>query len=134
MASRPLRWRPPTVPSQIRAAYGINNITFGSIQGNGAGQTIAIVDAYDDPRFVNSSASNFSTSDLAEFDKQFGLPNPPSFTKVNQEGQTSPLPSVDPVGAGGDNWEIEEALDVEWTHAMAPGANIILVEANDRFQ
>src|SRR5262249_5578829 len=39
------------------------------------------------------------------------------------------LPGTDPAGAGGANWEAEEALDVEWAHAMAPGARIILVEA-----
>ncbi len=133
---------PPTdfgySPAQIRTAYAVNNITFGGVKGDGTGQTIAIVDAYDDPAFVDSSINGspnpaFISSDLAQFDKEFGLPNPPSFTKVNQEGQTSPLPSTDPAGAGNyfGNWEIEEALDVEWAHAIAPGANIILVEAND---
>ena len=79
----------------------------------GAGQTIAIVDAYDDPTIA---------TDLQTFDAQFGLPNP-TFTKVNQTGGTQ-YPPTDP------NWVIEIALDVEWAHAMAPGANILLVEAN----
>jgi len=119
-------------PLQIRTAYGISSIAFGSIQGDGAGQTIAIVDAYDDPAFVDSTSSGFSSSDLANFDKQFGLPDPPSFLKINQNGQTTNLPGTDPAGAGNPqgNWEVEEALDVEWAHAIAPAANIVLVECN----
>ena len=80
-------------PDQIRAAYGIDNIKFGSVTGDGTGQTIAIVDAYDDPSFVNSTASSFASSDLAQFDAQLGIPDPPSFTKVNQSGQASPAPN-----------------------------------------
>ncbi len=119
-------------PQQIRTAYGVDGISFGSITGDGAGQTIAIVDAYDDPGLVDSSASNFSTSDLAEFDQAFGLPDPPSFTKLNEYGSTTGLPGTDPAGPGSasGNWEYEEAMDVEWAHAIAPAANILLVEAN----
>lgn len=98
-------------PAQIRHAYGFDNITFsnGSIVGNGAGQTIAIVDAYDDP---------FIFSDLHHFDQTFGLPDAPSFVKARQ------------VGAVADaGWAGEIALDVEWAHAIAPGANLLLVEA-----
>ena len=51
---------------------------------------------------------------------------------LNQNGQATSLPGTDPVGPGNDNWEVEEALDVEWTHAIAPGAKIILVEANSQ--
>ena len=103
----------------MRQAYGVNNIMFGSVTGDGTGQTIAIIDAYDDPT---------ATSDLHAFDQYFGLPDPPSFAKVNENGGTT-LPGTDPAGPGND-WEIEESLDIEWTHAMAPGANILLVEAN----
>jgi subtilase family serine protease len=53
-------------------------------------------------------------------------------TVLNQYGQATSLPSTDPNGAGTDNWEVEEALDVEWAHAIAPGAQIILVEANSQ--
>jgi subtilase family serine protease len=81
---------------------------------DGGGQTIAIVDAYDNPNIG---------SDLATFDRAFGLPDPPRFAKVNQYGGTS-FPKAD---AG---WSGEIALDVEWAHAIAPGANILLVEAN----
>src|SRR2546423_14285264 len=57
-------------PTQVRTAYGFNNISFGGITGDGAGQTIAIVDAKNDPTIVN---------DLHVFDQTFGLPDPPSF-------------------------------------------------------
>ena len=99
-------------PSQITTAYGVNQITFknGTISGNGQGQTIAIVDAYNDPDI---------SSDLAAFDSQFGLSAPPSFTVDNLGGRTS--------NAG---WALEESLDVEWAHAIAPAANIVLVEAS----
>lgn len=113
-------------PAQIQQAYGISQL-YG-IVGNGTGQTIAIVDAYDDPAFVNSTDPNFVNSDLHQFDLQFGLPDPPSFVKLNQTGGTS-LPGTDP-SAKPNDWEAEEALDVEWAHAIAPGANIILIECN----
>ena len=119
-------------PQQIRAAYEIDNITFGSIVGDGAGQTIAIVDAYDDPDLVDSSSPAFPSSDLAQFDQAFGLPNPPDFQKLNEYGSAGSLPGIDPAGAGNPlgNWELEEALDVEWAHAIAPGAGIVLIETN----
>ena len=85
----------------------------GTTVGNGAGQTIAIVDAYDDPSIANN---------LSVFDKQFGLPDP-KLTKVNETGgSTMPIAS--------QSWCMEISLDVEWAHAMAPGGNILLVEAN----
>lgn len=110
------------MPSQIATAYGFSGLTFASptggaaIAANGNGQTIAIIDAYYDPDIV---------SDLATFDTAYKIAAPPSFTVVNQSGGSS-MPSTDP-SAG---WEVEESLDVEWAHAMAPGANIVLVEAN----
>jgi subtilase family serine protease len=57
------------------------------------------------------------------FNKTFGLPPPPSFRKVNQSGGTK-YPSVN---AG---WALETALDVQWAHALAPDAAILLVEAS----
>ncbi|HTV57071.1 MAG TPA: S53 family peptidase, partial [Terriglobia bacterium] len=103
-------------PAQISQAYGFNQISFnnGTVAGNGSGQTIAIVDAYNQPDIA---------SDLRAFDAAFGLPAPPSFTVVNQSGGGN-LP------AANSSWGMEESLDVEWAHAMAPGANIVLVEAN----
>ncbi len=102
-------------PSQIATAYAFNNLSFNGVAGNGAGETIAIVDAYSDP--------NIQT-DLNTFDTQFGLPAT-TITQVNENGGTS-LPGPDTSGG----WGMETSLDVEWAHAMAPGAKILLVEAN----
>jgi hypothetical protein len=103
-------------PAQVRQAYGFNKITFsnGAVQGNGSGQTIAIVDAYDQPNLA---------SNLATFDATYGIAAPPGFTKVNETGGSAlPAASV--------SWGLEESLDVEWAHAIAPGAKIVLVEAS----
>ncbi len=103
-------------PSQIGRAYGFDQISFngGSVKGDGRGQTIAIVAAYDHPNVF---------ADLQVFDRTFGLPDPPGFKKVNQFGGTS-MPAVNAA------WAQEIALDVQWAHAIAPAANILLVEAN----
>lgn len=95
-------------PAQIRKAYG-----FDSTALDGTGQTIAIVDAYNDPNIA---------ADLATFDSTFGLPAA-SLSVVSQTGSKTALPKAD---AG---WAGEIALDIEWAHAMAPGAKILLVEA-----
>ncbi|HET6881498.1 MAG TPA: S53 family peptidase [Pirellulales bacterium] len=104
-------------PGQISNAYGFNQVSFNygnqTVAGNGAGQTIAIVDAYGD--------SNI-TSDLHAFDKEFGLPDP-VLNVVNQNGGTR-LPG------NNSGWALETSLDVEWAHAMAPQAKLLLVEAN----
>jgi len=118
-------------PQQLESAYGVNQISFGSIKGNGAGQTIAIVDAYDNPGFLDSSDPDFSTSILAQYDQIFGLPNPPSFTKFNEYGDTS-YSSLPPASSPG-GWSVEIAIDIEAVHLMAPGASIDLVEANSSF-
>lgn len=122
----PLSTPGPTgyTPQQLATAYGLNQISFSGIKGDGKGQTIAIVDAFDNPGFVNSTDPNFASSALHVFDTTFGLPDPPSFTKVNQNGQTTSLPPAS------SSWGPEIALDIEWAHAMAPAASIILVEAN----
>ena len=77
----------------------------------------AIVDAFDDPR---------AESDLGVFSSQFGLPACTTangcFSKVDQNGGTN-YPRKD---AG---WALEISLDVQWAHAIAPGAKILLVEA-----
>ena len=101
----------PLTPAQVRHAYGFDQVSFsgGTVAGDGTGQTIAIVDAYDDPNIAG---------DLQTFDSQFGIPAPPSFTKIVQSGTVT--------DAG---WSGEIALDVEWAHAIAPKASIILVEA-----
>lgn len=51
---------------------------------------------------------------------------------LNQSGQATGLPATDPSSPGGANWELEEELDVEWAHAIAPAAHIILVETNSQ--
>jgi hypothetical protein len=112
-------------PTQIRTAYGIgavglSSITFNGVQGDGSGQTIALIDAYNDPNIG---------SDLAAFDANYTLPAPPSFEVLNEEGGTS-LPQNAATGSGSGNWGIEESLDVEWAHVIAPEANIILFEAD----
>ena len=110
-------------PQWLGGAYGDNNIYFGSAVGNGAGQTIAIVDAYNDPNIA---------ADLATYDATFGLAAPPSFSVVNQTGGST-LPADRPNECAGPNnvdWEFEESIDVEWAQCIAPGANIVLVEAN----
>jgi hypothetical protein len=97
-------------PAQVDQAYQFNKVNY-----NGTGETIAIVDAYDDPNIQ---------ADLNAFDAQFGLPVT-TVTRVNETGGTS-LPAADSTGG----WELEESLDVEWAHAIAPGAKILLVEAS----
>ncbi len=104
---------PPTSafqPSQIRHAYG-----FDLVSNQGLGQIIAIVDAYDDPN---------AESDLGVFSRQFGLPvnttGNGTFRKFYASGH-KPAPNA--------NWSVEISLDLQWAHAIAPKATIILVEA-----
>jgi hypothetical protein len=94
---------PPFTPAQIRKAYGIDQIP-----NNGAGKTIAIIDAYGDASIVQ---------DLHAFDVAFGL--------------SDPVLEIYPSASLGtdSNWAMETALDVEWAHAIAPGAKILLVVA-----
>lgn len=92
-------------PSQIKKAYGLDKVT-----STGAGQTIAIVDAYGSPTIQ---------SDLQAFDKQFGLKD----TTV-----TIAYPNGKP-GRTDGGWALETSLDVEWAHAIAPDAKILLVVA-----
>lgn len=94
----------PYTPAQIRHAYGFDQLGL-----DGTGQTIAVIDAYDHPTIAN---------DLAVFSQQFGLP-PANLIKATPQGQ----PAYNAAWAG------EIALDVEWAHAIAPNATILLVEA-----
>ena len=111
----------PIDPAQMRAAYGVNQIMFGNTAGTGAGQTIAIVDAYNDPNIIADANSFSSTFGLP----QFNASGEPTLQVLNETGGTS-LPSNSSPGG----WDIEESLDVEWAHSIAPQANIILFEAN----
>jgi fibronectin type 3 domain-containing protein len=100
-------------PSQVQKAYDFNNILLpNGAAATGNGETIVIVDAFHDPNIQ---------SDLHTFDQQYFGGVDPTFTQVKLGSSTNP----DPTGV----WEMEEALDVEWAHAMAPQASIILVEA-----
>src|SRR5262245_50857655 len=118
-AHDPLKARPDVTsgprglsPATVKAAYN-----FTASPTAGAGQTIAIVDAYDDPT---------AEADLGVFSRQFGLPACTAangcFTKVDQNGGRS-YPRTD------SGWALEISLDVQWAHALAPGARILLVEA-----
>jgi subtilase family serine protease len=113
-------------PAQVRHAYGFDQVSFGNIVGDGSGQTIAIVVAYDHPGFVSSTSPNFASSDLHHFDEQMGIADPPTFTKIDEFGGTN-------YPASNAAWANETALDVEWIHALAPGANIVLVESNSPY-
>jgi subtilase family serine protease len=103
-------------PATLTSAYGLNAISFTSprgsiVNGDGTGETVALVEAYHD-RYIST--------DLQTFDRSFGLPDP-TLTVVNQAG-----------AASDDDWALEETLDVEWAHAIAPGANILVVEARSQ--
>jgi Putative Ig domain len=102
-------------PSQLQSAY---NLTSASA-ANGAGRTIAVVDAFDDPT---------AAADLATYRSSAGLPVVPSFEKLNQNGQTSPLPAEAPAS---DDWTLEESLDLDMASAICPLCNIVLVEATN---
>ena len=98
-------------PALLRRAYSLPS-------GPGSGRTVAIVDAYDDPN---------AASDLATYRSTFGLPACTTangcFTKVNQNGGTSP-PSPD------SGWAAEISLDLDMVSAICPHCHILLVEAS----
>jgi hypothetical protein len=102
-------------PAQIRHAYGFDQLP---AKTNGSGVTIGIIDFFDDPNI---------TSDLNTFSVKFGLPTTISgaftFTKAFFPQGSQPAPNGDTA--------IETSLDVEWAHAIAPHANILLVETAD---
>src|SRR5262249_8253294 len=87
------------------------------------------------PSFVDTSAANYSSSALATFDKTFGLPDPSSLTFVDSNGV--PLSSNNNSSNNADFLDfgagVEIALDIEWAHAMAPGANIVVLCATPDF-
>jgi subtilase family serine protease len=98
-------------PAQVRAAYGVDKLT----HLNGAGRTIAIVDAFQSPTIQH---------DLATFDTLFGLPAP-TLDIVAPDGLTP----FDPTDANHVGWAGEITLDVEYAHAIAPAAKLVLVLA-----
>jgi len=100
-------------PSDLMAAYNVPS------SGTKAG-TIAIVDAYDNPK---------AESDLAKYRAQYGLPACTTangcFNKVNQNGDASPLPAADP------GWATEIALDLDMASALCPACKILLIEGEN---
>lgn len=100
-------------PGALRSAYGLTSTTAGS------GRTVAIVDAYDDPK---------AESDLATYRHEYGLPACTSstgcFRKVNQKGGTKLPPP-----AGSTGWAAEESLDLDMVSAICPYCKILLAEA-----
>lgn len=101
-------------PPDLLSAYNVPT-------GGGAGQTIGIVDAYDNP---------FAEQDLATYRAQYGLPPCTSasgcFTKVNEQGLSTPPSQVD------FGWAVESSLDIEMASAICPNCNILLVEATSQ--
>jgi len=104
-------------PTQLQSAYNLAS----AAAADGTGQTVAVVDSFDDPN---------AASDLAVYRTQFGLPACTTangcFSKVNENGQASPLPSPAPAD---DDWTGEESLDVDMVSAICPNCHILLVEA-----
>jgi subtilase family serine protease len=101
-------------PLQYQTAYDMKPLYRAG--DTGAGKTIVIVDSFGSPTIG---------SDLKTFDRGFGLPAPPSFTVLQPDG---PVPPFNPANSTMIGWAEETSLDVEYSHAMAPGANILLVE------
>ena len=116
------RWQPSRTtlpdgygPADLRSAYQLP-------AGGGAGATVAIVDAHDDPT---------AEADLAVYRTTYGLPACTTangcFTKLNEHGKTSPLPPYVP----DDDWSGEVSLDLDMVSAVCPACHLDLVEADD---
>jgi subtilase family serine protease len=101
-------------PSQLQVAYNEAPLFKRGIEGKG--ETIVIVDSFGSPTIAH---------DLAVFDKQFNLPAPPSFKVIHPAGA---IPKWNPSSSDMTGWGSETTLDVEYSHAIAPKANILLVE------
>jgi subtilase family serine protease len=101
-------------PAQLTNAYDVGVLHAFGIDGRG--RSIVLVDSFGSPTIRN---------DLHVFDQTFGLPDPPTFKIIQPVGSVPPFDATnfDMVG-----WAMETTLDVEWSHAMAPRANIVLVE------
>ena len=100
-------------PAQIQQAYNLGPLFSKGVTGKG--QTIVIVNSYGSPTVRH---------DLGVFDKTFHLPNPPSLRVIQPAG---PVAKYRPT-SNREGWAGETELDVEWSHAMAPDAKILLVE------
>jgi subtilase family serine protease len=101
-------------PAQVRDNYDLPALYAQGVTGRGT--TIVIVDSYGSPTIKN---------DLAVFDRAYGIPAPPQFQIIQPAGRP---PAYDPASSDMVGWASETTLDVEWAHAIAPGAKILLVE------
>jgi len=100
-------------PAAIRAAYGVDALIAAGADGHG--QTIVIVDAFGSP---------FVDADLQIYNTTFGLPAA-NFQQIYMPD----TPAYSASNGTMVGWTAEIALDVEWAHAMAPAASIVLVAA-----
>lgn len=105
-------------PSAIQSVYHLSGLSPASDAG--AGQIIAIVDAYHDPN---------SLADLNVFNAEYGYPALSTCTSLTQAGACFEVAQPSGPPARNNGWALEESLDIEWAHAEAPGAKIVLVEA-----
>jgi subtilase family serine protease len=103
-----LNHRPCLTPTQVRAAYGIDTMLQRGITGRG--RTITIIVSFGSPTL---------RADLHAFDRAFGLPDP-QLQILSPLGERHPYNSV---------WAGETTLDVEWAHAIAPGARLVVLES-----
>jgi kumamolisin len=139
MSGTPLAFGPPfaglfyETPASIACIYGLQPAVPGcnpyvvTANPKGGKKAIAIVDAFDDPN---------AFADLQYFSAQFGVApiTPSTFQVVFAPHGALPYgtcvgPATTPPSAKGLGWDVEESLDIEWAHAMAPGATLYLVEA-----
>ncbi len=104
-------------PSQMRSAYGLTTSTAAG--DNGTGVAIAIVDAYDSPTLLSDAQEYFTLNDPA---------NPLSSSQFFND---QPSSVDDQAECGGSGWYDEQSLDVEASHSMAPGADLLFVGAQD---
>jgi subtilase family serine protease len=104
-------------PDQVETAYNLKALY---AQGDkGQGETIVLVDAFGSPTIEK---------DLKRFDKAFHLAPPPSFQVIQPAGAVKPF---EPGNAEMSGWAGETTIDVEWAHAIAPQASILLVETSE---
>jgi subtilase family serine protease len=126
IVNRPFAGTPPTTeqclnstgfacysPGQFETAYDMKSLY--KDKWTGTGETIALVDSFGSPTI---------RQDLTTFDMGFGLPAPPSFKIIQPAGK---VPAYNPNNSLMVSWAEETSLDVEYAHAMAPGANLLLV-------
>jgi hypothetical protein len=103
-------------PAELQGAYHLALAAAAA----GRGETVAVVDAYDDPD---------AAADLATYRAHYGLPacGAGCFSQVNQAGEARPRPAV----SGSTGWATEESLDVDMVSAICPNCHILLVEADN---